>query len=85
MKLLVSLTSIIQSEVRYYYRSTTLHTHIYSIITVEKNEEVKTEVNVVAPVETDIILPPDVEVVSFFYKIETPVKFLKPIDHVCVL
>ena len=47
---------------------------------VEKEEEVKTEVNVVAPDETDIILPPDVEVVSCFYKIETTGKFSKPIE-----
>ena len=46
---------------------------------VEKKEEVKTEVKVVAPVETDIILPPDVEVVSCFYKIETTGKFSEPI------
>ena len=51
----------------------------------EKNEEVKSEVNGFAPVETDIILLPDVELVSCFYKIETPGKFSKPIDHVCVI
>ena len=47
---------------------------------VEKKQEVKTEVKVVAPEETDIILPPDVELVSCFYKIETTGKFLKPIE-----
>ena len=47
---------------------------------VEKKKEVDAEVNVVAPVETDIILPPDVELVSCFYKIETTGKFLKPIE-----
>ena len=47
---------------------------------VETKEEVKTEVKVVAPEETDIILPPDVELVSCFYKIETTGKFLKPIE-----
>ena len=47
---------------------------------VEKKEEVKTEVKVVAPEETDIILPPDVELVSCFYKIETTGKFSKPIE-----
>ena len=52
---------------------------------VEKKEEIEAEVKVVAPVEADIILPPDVEIVSCFYKSETPVKFSKPIDHVCVL
>ena len=46
---------------------------------VEK-KEIKTEVNVVAPEETDIILPPDVELVSCFYKIETTGKFSKPIE-----
>ena len=47
---------------------------------VEKKEEVEAEVKVVAPVETDIILPPDVEIVSCFYKIETTGKFSKPIE-----
>ena len=47
---------------------------------VEKKEEVKTEVKVIAPEETDIILPPDVELVSCFYKIETTGKFSKPIE-----
>ena len=47
---------------------------------VEKKEEVKTEIKVVAPEESDIILPPDVEVVSCFYKIETTEKFSKPIE-----
>ena len=46
---------------------------------VEK-KEVEAEVKVVAPVETDIILPPDVEIVSCFYKIETTGKFSKPIE-----
>ena len=114
--LLVSLTSIIQSEVRCYLRSTTLHTHTFLICyylvledvskwnienveeeqvfekrdygvmliippsAVEKKEEVKTEVNVVAPEEIDIILPPNVELVSCFYKIETTGKFSKPIE-----
>ena len=47
---------------------------------VEKKKEVKTEVKVVAPEETDIILPPDVELVSCFYKIGTTGKFSKPIE-----
>ena len=47
---------------------------------VEKKKEVKTEVKVVVPEETDIILPPDVELVSCFYKIETTGKFSKPIE-----
>ena len=47
---------------------------------VEKKKEVKTEVKVVTPEETDAILPPDVELVSCFYKIETTGKFSKPIE-----
>ena len=47
---------------------------------VEVGQEVKTEVNVVAPEESEIILPPDVEVVSCFYKIETTGKFSRPIE-----
>ena len=46
---------------------------------VEEGEEVKTEVNIVAPKESDIILPPDVELVSCFYKIKTTGKFSRPI------
>ena len=47
---------------------------------VEIGHEVKTEVKVVAPEESDIILPPDVELVSCFYKIETTGKFSRPIE-----
>ena len=47
---------------------------------VEKKKEIKTEVKVIAPEETDIFLPPDVELVSCFYKIETTGKFSKPIE-----
>ena len=47
---------------------------------VEKKEEAEAEVKVVAPVETDIILPPDVEVVSCFYKIEATGNFSKTIE-----
>ena len=47
---------------------------------VEKEKKVETKVKVFAPEETDIILPPDVELVSCFYKIETTGKFLKPIE-----
>ena len=47
---------------------------------VEVGQEVKTEVKVVAPGESEIILPPDVEVVSCFYKIETTGKFSRPIE-----
>ena len=47
---------------------------------VAKKDVVETEVKVVAPVETDIILPPDVEVVSCFYEIKTTGKFSKPIE-----
>ena len=46
---------------------------------VEVGQEVKTEVNVVTLKESDIILPPDVELVSCFYKIKTTGKFSKPI------
>ena len=46
---------------------------------VEVGQKVKTEVNVVALKESDIILPPDVELVSCFYKIKTSGKFSKPI------
>ena len=47
---------------------------------VEIGQEVKTEVKVVAPKESEIILPPDVELVSCFYKIETTGKFTRPIE-----
>ena len=46
---------------------------------VEVGQEVKTEVNIVEPKESEIILPPDVELVSCFYKIKTTGKFSKPI------
>ena len=47
---------------------------------VEVGQEVKTEVKVVAPKESEIILPPDVELVSCFYKIKTTGKFTRPIE-----
>ena len=47
---------------------------------VEVGQEVKTEVKVVAPNESEIILPPDVEIVSCFYKIETRGKFSRQIE-----
>ena len=47
---------------------------------VEVGQEVIIEVKVVAPEESEIIIPPDVEVVSCFYKIETKGKFSKPIE-----
>ena len=47
---------------------------------VEVGQEVKTEVKVVAPEESEIILPSDVELVSCLYKIETTGKFSRPID-----
>ena len=47
---------------------------------VEIGQEVKTEVKVVAPKESEIILPPDVELVSCFYKIKTTGKFTRPIE-----
>ena len=46
---------------------------------VQERQEVKIEVNVVSPEESEIILPPDVELVSCFYKIKTTGKFSKPI------
>ena len=47
---------------------------------VDVGQEVKTEVKVVAPEESEIILPPDVdELVSCFYKIETRGKFSRPV------
>ena len=46
---------------------------------VQEGQEVKIEVNVVSPEESEIILPLDVELVSCFYKIETTGKFSKPI------
>ena len=47
---------------------------------VEKGQEVKTEVNVVSPEESEIILPPDVELVSCIYKIKATGKFTRPIE-----
>ena len=47
---------------------------------VEIGQEVKTEVKVVAPKESEIILPPDVELVSCFYKIKTTGKFTRLIE-----
>ena len=47
---------------------------------VEVGQEVKIEVKVVAPKESEIILPPDVELVSCFYKIKTTGKFTRPIE-----
>ena len=46
---------------------------------VEEGQEVKTEVKIVAPEESEIILPPNVELVSCFYQIKTTVKFIRPI------
>ena len=47
---------------------------------VEVGEEVKIEVKVVAPKESEINLPPDVELVSCFYKIKITGKFTRPIE-----
>ena len=47
---------------------------------VELGQRVKTKVKVVAPEESEIILPPDVELVSCFYKIEITGKFSRPIE-----
>ena len=46
---------------------------------VEKGQDVKTEVSVVAPDESNIILPPDVELVSCIYKVKATGKFSRPI------
>ena len=47
---------------------------------VEVGQKVITEVKVVAPEESEIILAPDVELVSCFYNIETTEKLSKPIE-----
>ena len=47
---------------------------------VDVGQEVKTEVNIVAPEDSEIILPCDVELVSCFYKIKTTGKFSRPIQ-----
>ena len=47
---------------------------------VDVGQEVKTEVNIVAPDDSEIILPCDVELVSCFYKIKTTGKFSRPIQ-----
>ena len=47
---------------------------------VEVGQKVTTEVKVVAPEDSQIILPPDVELVSCFYKIETTGKLSRPIE-----
>ena len=47
---------------------------------VEVGQEVTTEVKVLAPEESQITLPPDVELVSSFYKIEITGKFSRPIE-----
>ena len=47
---------------------------------VEVGQKVKTEVKVVASEESEMILPPNVELVSCFYKIEARGKFSRPIE-----
>ena len=47
---------------------------------VEVGQEVIIEVKVVAPEKSEIILHPDVELVSCFYRIETKGKFSRPIE-----
>ena len=47
---------------------------------VKVGQEVTIEVRVVAPEESEITIPPDVELVSCFYKIETTGKFSRPIE-----
>ena len=46
----------------------------------KKEQEIKIEVNVVSPEESEIILPPDVEFVSCFYNIKSTGKFSRPIE-----
>ena len=48
-------------------------------LSVQEGQEVKIEVNVVSPEESEIILPPDVELVSCFYNIKTTGTISKPI------
>ena len=47
---------------------------------VEVGQVVTTDVKLVTPEESDIILPPDVELVSCLYKIETKGKFSRSIE-----
>ena len=47
---------------------------------VEQGQKVTTEVKVVAPEDSQIILPPDIELVSCFYEIKTTEKFSRPIE-----
>ena len=47
---------------------------------VELGQKVTTDIKLVAPEESEIILPPDVELVSCLYKIETKGKFSKSIE-----
>ena len=47
---------------------------------VEKGQEVKIEVNIVSPEDSEIILPLNVELVSCVYKIKTTGKFSRPIE-----
>ena len=49
-------------------------------LSVKKGQEIEIEVNVVSPEESEIILPPDVELVSCFYKIKSTGKFSRPIE-----
>ena len=47
---------------------------------VKEGQKITIEVKVVAPEESEIILPLDIELVSCFYKIKTTGKFSKPIE-----
>ena len=47
---------------------------------VEAEQQVTTKVKVVTPEESDIILPPDIDPVSCFYKIETTGELTRPIE-----
>ena len=46
----------------------------------KEGQEVKIQVNVVTPEESDIILPPYVELVSCLYEIKTTGKFSRPVE-----
>ena len=47
---------------------------------VEQGQKVTIEVKVVSPEDSEIFLPPDVELVSCFYEIKTTGKFSRPIE-----
>ena len=80
------LEDVSKWNIEYLNEEQVFEKHEYGIMfiippsSLEVGQEVKTEVNVVVPEESEIILPPDVELVSCFYKIETRGKFSAPIE-----